>query len=564
MGIFDPSLANLDPDAIQAAQASQGLPPTNGIFAQAPPPQAPQPMPPTGGVASMMMTPDDALAAAGKKHPWITGLRLLGATMQDMGQGLAGHEGDAVTNARADIYNQAMIPARAGLMQSVLGGGTQGGGQPTVGNTQPAAAGQGNAAQPPATDPASMLSAVAQKTKRLQAAVAVGLLTPQQFEAMKPKITVSPTGIAYDENSGQTFGRLGVNLANVNGTQVDPNDAGNVNRFVPQPPVQGAVPLYGEQGSAGAPVAWRMPDGAVQDIQAVAQAQAQGSEQGKANVQDPRTLVTIPDPNNPGATKVITQGQLAAMSGNGGAPNLNPPPATPTGAGGAPTSVGGTASAADTAFATGQATDLSSHISALTDAREPAIQSRQNALQAQAFALSHPMNPATPGFVAGANYLRTLPPSVLQAAGVDPSKVNDLATDAATFNRVTNQNILSLGKTLLPSRYTERELNLTKPIAGGLTTPNEAMEFSAAIQGAGAARQKAQADFAANYTGPKSRQSFEQAWAASPAGQRSIFQDPEMWSHVQIHGKPAVVYTPDGKWGAFALGSPQAYKFRVQ
>jgi len=558
VGIFDPALANLDPDAIQAAQASQGLPPTNGVFAPQSMPQSQD----TGGVASMMMTPDDALAAAGKKHPWITGLRLLGATMQDMGQGLAGKEGDAVTNARADIYNQAMIPARAGLMQSVLGGGSQGGGQPPAAGGQPAQAGPGAAAQPPATDPASLLSAVAQKTRRLQTAVAVGLLTPQQFEAMKPKITVSPTGVAYDENTGQTYGRLGVNLANVNGTQVDPNDPGNVNRYVPQAPVQGAVPLYGEQGKAGPPVAWQMPGGAIQAIGEVAQAQSQGTEQGKANVQDPRTLVTIPDPDHPGATKVITQGQLAAMSGGGTSPNLNPTPPKP--GSGAPASLGGTASAADTAFATGQANDLSSHISALADLREPAIQSRQNALQAQSFALSHPMNPATPGFVAGANYLRALPPAVLQAAGIDPHNADTLATDAATFNRVTNQNILSLGKSLLPSRYTERELNLTKPIAGSLTTPNEAMEFSAAIQGAGAARQKAQADFAANYTGPKSRQAFEQAWAASPAGQRSIFQDPEMWSRVQIHGKPAVVYTPDGKWGAFALGTPQAYKFRVQ
>ena len=219
-------------------------------------------------------------------------------------------------------------------------------------------------------------------------------------------------------------------------------------------------------------------------------------------------------------------------------------------------------------FSTAQATQLSNHVSQLASAREGALQTRLGALQTQGFALSHPMNPATPNFVAGANFLRAVAPDVLTAAGIDPNKINDLSTDAATFNRVTNQNVLGLGKTLLPSRYTERELALTKPIAGTLTTPNDAMMFSAAMMAAGNQRLINQADFATQYAANpntvKTDAALAQAWANSPQGKQSLFQDPQAWGHVTIHGKPAVVYTPDGKWGAFMLGTPYAYKFQVQ
>ena len=431
---------------------------------------------------------------------------------------------------------------------------------------------------------------------------------------------------------------------------------------MPKPPVAGATPLFGPNGMQGGVQGWTLPNGTTQAVQQTAQAQSQGAAQGTANVQDSRTLVTIPDPANPGGTKVVTQGWLAANSGSAGgqaassAPadgavsrglrnnnplNLTPLPGKGSWAGQvgtdgdfakfstmqaglaaadrnllakgtlhglttlngiiadprngwdpgnqayvttvskdmgidpntplpitdpafrqrllasmekvevgkfagsngsavpvqgttaapatAPGVLGGTAGAADTAFAQGQGTDLSTRIGQLTDAREGSIQARTNALQAQAFASSHPMNPGTPLAVNAANWLRTVDPKILSAAGFDPNKISNYANDAGIFNRVTNQVTLSAAKTLLPSRYTERELKLIPPITGSLTTPNEAMGVAAGTQAAIAGRQQAQADFASSYNGPKTRQAFEAAWAASPQGQRSIFQDPEAW-----------------------------------
>ncbi len=217
-------------------------------------------------------------------------------------------------------------------------------------------------------------------------------------------------------------------------------------------------------------------------------------------------------------------------------------------------------------FNTAQAKSLSDTVDQLSSARENALQVRQGSLQAIAYAKSHPMTAATPHLVQAANALRALPPEMLQAAGIDPNKINAAANDAGVFQRIVNQNLLQAGKTMLPSRYTERELMLAKPIAGSLSTPNEAMEYTAALTGALAKRTQDQADFADGYSGPKTRQAFEKAWAESPQGQRSIFQDPEVWKGVTINGKPAVIYThvKGQNVGVFGYGTPQQYVFRVQ
>ena len=663
----------------QAQQPDQGSVP--------PPPPPPPVTQNNAGIASMMTTPDDALRLAAKAHPWVTGLRLLGATLSDMGQGLGGNQGTALTQARQNIYDQAMIPVQAQMMQSVMGGDQTGGQGAQSGTGQ---SGAGGGTQMPGISP----------QRKMLAYMALRSGHPDQAAAiLKPDIQVDrTTGNLYDGYTGTNLGPVGVALSQSDsGVYVNPHDPNMTGAVMPKPPVAGATPLFGPNGMQGGVQGWTLPNGTTQAVQQTAQAQSQGAAQGTANVQDSRTLVTIPDPANPGGTKVVTQGWLAANSGSAGgqaassAPadgavprglrnnnplNLTPLPGKGSWAGQvgtdgdfakfstmqaglaaadrnllakgtlhglttlngiiadprngwdpgnqayvttvskdmgidpntplpitdpafrqrllasmekvevgkfagsngsavpvqgttaapatAPGVLGGTAGAADTAFAQGQGTDLSTRIGQLTDAREGSIQARTNALQAQAFASSHPMNPGTPLAVNAANWLRTVDPKILSAAGFDPNKISNYANDAGIFNRVTNQVTLSAAKTLLPSRYTERELKLIPPITGSLTTPNEAMGVAAGTQAAIAGRQQAQADFASSYNGPKTRQAFEAAWAASPQGQRSIFQDPEAWKNVTFHGKPAVVYSPDGKWGAFALGTPNAYKFKVQ
>jgi hypothetical protein len=328
-------------------------------------------------------------------------------------------------------------------------------------------------------------------------------------------------------------------------------------------PVSGYVDAQAVQKAtlAAAEAAGKLPY-----VGPAAQAQAAGQAAGAA----PYEIVTInrPDGSTVQMPKSVYLAMQAGSAGGGliGGPGGGGAPGAGVQTGAPGSGLGVAQSPADKAFADSEAKSLSDRIGTLAGQRESAIQARQLALNTQGFALSHPMNMTTGFKVAGANYLRTLPPQVLSAAGLDPSKIDNLATDAATFNRVTNQTVLGLGKTLLPSRYTERELALTKPIAGQLNTPNEAMMFSAALQAAGNQRLRAQSDFATQYgasNAPKERSAFEQGWATSPEGKRSIFQDPEAWGHVTIHGKPAVVYTPDGKWGAFMPGTPYAYKFKV-
>lgn len=757
MGLLDPNIDvgpsyAVDPGILAALQGGdQAMPGTmdDGSSGLAPliAPPATQTPPPSDPVATMMTTPDDALRMAAKAHPWTTALRLMGATLEDMGAGAGGRQGDAVNSARQDIYNQAMIPAQAGMMQSIMGGSPAASGPaPTSGASAP-------------LSPAAQLLTQQAAQRRALAFMALRSGHPDQaYAIIKPDIQVDRTSNRlYDSTTGQDMGQLGVSMAvGPDGVSYDPHDPNNLGVAMPEAPVKGATPLFGPKGVQGGVQGWTLPDGSTQAVQAVAQSQSQGTAQGAANVSDPRTLVTIPDPDNPAATKVVTQGWLAANSGgvggaasgapvnlsrslpdtaqsyanqilgrptvaslssddqhtllgigyseshlnpgvqnngqhvgpfqmapatfaalggtnindpgqqadaaakymvqnktalssalgrpptpselylaqmqgakgaqalisaptgetavnalikagvnpkiallsitgNGGKANMSagdfvskwdgqfqrnmaavsggngsatrsvsgqtvpPPPAPPSGG-----VLGGTAGAADTAFATGQGTDLSTRIGKLTDAREPAIVARTNALQAQGFALSHPMNPGTPLAAGAANWLRTIPPEVIKAAGFDPTKIDNMATDTATFQRIANQSLLQLGKTELPSRYTERELALGRPIIGTLSTPNETMEVTTGYTASMAQRSRNLADFASSYNGPKTRQAFEAAWANSPQGQRSVFQDPEAWSHVTIHGKPAVIYTPDGTRGVFALGTPQEYQFKVR
>lgn len=93
---------------------------------------------------------------------------------------------------------------------------------------------------------------------------------------MRPHYTSVNGRMVNDADPTDVSGPIGVNLSNVNNTLVDLQDSANANRFVPEPPVRGAEPLYGPEGRAGGPVAWRMPSGAVQAIEQVSGAERRG------------------------------------------------------------------------------------------------------------------------------------------------------------------------------------------------------------------------------------------------------------------------------------------------
>lgn len=130
--------------------------------------------------------------------------------------------------------------------------------------------------------------------------------------AAQPDIATE-NGVAYDRHDGSMAGqRVGVDLANVNGFQVDQQNPDNANRYVPQPPVTGAVPLYGPDGRNGDPVAWQMPGGAVQAI-----SQAAGAEQAGRQA---NTIVTGHDSQGRDVSGYAGRlyGDAPGQGGNGG------------------------------------------------------------------------------------------------------------------------------------------------------------------------------------------------------------------------------------------------------
>lgn len=345
---------------------------------------------------------------------------------------------------------------------------------------------------------------------------------------MAPDIAVGPDGQMYDKRSGAVLGRLPSHSV-VNGFNTDLG-APNAPSFFPKLP-DGTMP-DGQGGVVSIP-------GVAQASAAQAGAVTGAQEAAKA----PYARVEVPLPT--GGTGVISGRQFAGATNAGQVFTGQSP--------------------GDAAFATGQGADLNKTISETTAAREPAIVAHTNAMQIRNYALSHPMNNAGETSLAISKWLNTVPAPVLQSVGINPADPANAANAATIAQKLTNQSVLQGAKSLLPSRYTERELNLIKPIAGGLNTPSEAMAYNGAVNAALAEREISQADFASRYDGPKTTQAYQSSWANSPQGQASLFQSPA-WQGVTLGGKPAVTYFrhSDGQtYGAFGAGIGKPYFFKV-
>jgi hypothetical protein len=360
----------------------------------------------------------------------------------------------------------------------------------------------------------------------------------EALKAMTPDLIIDrESGTVIDKNTNQVVG-MAPRASYVNGWRVNPYDP-NAPGFLPQVD-KGMAPTGG---------------GGVANLPGYTEA-----ERGQALGQHGQDLVTI---NVGGVPRTMTleqaqpflrgQGQGAPSLPGGltmppgpGAPAAAPTPAgAPPGAAGAAPGVAGISKAQEQ-FDVGQATDLGKNITAATAAVPAARQAHDNAAQALAYVQAHArdMNPAASYKVAGANYLRTLPPSMLQAVGIKPEEIDQFANDAASYTRLANQGLLEFGKSNLPTRYTERELALGRPVVGAITTAADAATMHWAMQQATANKQLQFGDHAASYKGDPSNQAFEKAWLDSPAGKASIFEDP-VFQHNTVGGKPIVKYYPE-------------------
>ncbi len=354
---------------------------------------------------------------------------------------------------------------------------------------------------------------------------------------LQRKVVKGTDGYLYDEQTGDVVGRIPDHSV-VNGQNTDLGDPSNTNRFYPtynaedQPtfdqygrPV-GVAPLTGSiQGAAARAGATANATNASEASYAGRKAYgtAAGTGAGAAMTE----VITVPDGHG-GSTQMTRAQYLRAMNGASGPGAAGP-------------GLGYTPSKADQDFDSSQATGASTELNSDMDARPGALQDLNNAHQALSYVQAHKMDRLSPHIAAGAAYLRSLPAPALQALGIPANGIDRAANDPAIYQRLSAQNLLSFSKSNLPSRYTEREMAVANRVIPQLSTPNDAAAMHWGLQAAIANKAVQRADFASNYSGPKSRQGVEQAWNGTPQGQASLFEDPAFKS-VTLGGKPAVVY----------------------
>lgn len=214
-------------------------------------------------------------------------LGLVGATFQDLGDG-----GDRAATMRtaqaAQVQSQQQAAARAALNAALMG--------------QSGRAAAGGAAP---VNPNGGLPSLRQVAPALIAAQQAGVSGIGDLVSILDKTTPSvqvANGIAYDPQATAPGSRVGVNLQNVNGTQIDTQDPTNANRFVPNVG-EGQELVYGANGQ---PMVRMIPG------------YAEGRGQVAANVagstaaaQTPFQLDTVTGPNG----EQITASRQAILGG---------------------------------------------------------------------------------------------------------------------------------------------------------------------------------------------------------------------------------------------------------
>ena len=457
--------------------------------------------------------------------------------------------GDAANAARSAYYDQA---GRAIAMDSMASMGRALSGQAPGQGGGPAPGQGGGGGAPAPGSPGSPFPAATAPLAMpgVRTALAMSAYMHGQAkdaaEILSDKVVIGPDGQPYDEKTGGLVGPRMAKHEIVNGQDTDLGDPANAGRFYPtynaedQPtfdqygrPV-GVAPLPGSV--AGAAARTRATSNATNASEAAyAGRKAFGAAAGTGAGSALTDVVSAPDGQG-GSTQMTRAQYLAALNGNAGG--------GPAGAGGRG-GLGRTPSPADQEYDKNQATAASTELNSDLDARQSALQDRDNARQALSYVQAHKMDQASPHIAAGAAYLRTLPASVLQSVGANPKDIDRAANDPAVYQRLSSQNLLSFSKSNLPSRYTEREMAVAGKVIPQLSTPNDAAAMHWGLQAAIANKALQRAQFAAGYSGPKTRQGVEQTWMNTQPGQASLFEDP-VWKGVTLGGKPAVVYTRKG------------------
>ena len=320
-----------------------------------------------------------------------------------------------------------------------------------------------------------------------------------------------PGSMARNEATGEIIG----SSVPQDGTYNAPDGRGG---FISAPVAGAATNNAAYQGAAAGGKAAGEAIGRLPYAGQLAYAEAAG--QGAAN--DPRTLVTVPMPD--GSSRTMTRAQAMQQFGAAGSPGPGPS-GPPVGAG-----FGVSQSPAAAAFAGDQAKDLSAVISADQGARDKAQQTRDAGLRALQIAQSTPFNPGAP--------VRFDLEKMASVLGIPSKDMNNLAA----YQQLSVGATLAAAKTGLPTRYTQQELALVKPVVGSIKDPNIAAEMAAALQTAAANRALARAAYADGYNPQSglSRQQYEAGWANTHAGRSPLFADP-VFTQFKIGGQPAVV-----------------------
>lgn len=296
------------------------------------------------------------------------------------------------------------------------------------------------------------------------------------------------------------------------------------------PNSDGSVPAYDPRTRTWSVVP---ASGAAQTTAMLTGAKTGAEESAKA----PYTPITIPGAGPGGGSLTQSGTQFAASHGGPGAPAPGAPlPGTPGISPGAAAYSKGQADALNTTITS----DLAARTSAMVnhDAALRIITTAQN-LGPGAF------NPATPAAYEGAKIFSALPPALQQVAasamGTTPAKIGTFAANVANYQQATRSLMLTMAKTVLPSRYTERELNLLSTVYGKISDPQTAAVVMGGMLAATNEKVMQRSQFAQGYT-PGSTpgvQDYEKQWANSPAGRQDIFASPTL-QHIMVGGKPMV------------------------
>lgn len=255
-------------------------------------------------------------------------LALFGATLRDVSAALNGGQGDSIATSQALFAQRAQqaqqMKLRQGLAELIGGGGGIDAAQPSppaakspfAPPTLVSARGVEDAPAPALPARRRGLPTLSEAGPALSAAILSGLPGADKLVDLlskgAPDIAIGPDGEAYSKNDPSILGKRFGNPTVVNGRIVNLNDAKNTDAYIPEAPVKGAVPVYGEQGKSGPVLGWQLPSGALQTIGNVASAEAGGRAAGQA----PFQVVEIKMPD--GSTQQMPLNQFLTSTGQDG------------------------------------------------------------------------------------------------------------------------------------------------------------------------------------------------------------------------------------------------------